>query len=298
MSAIPSSRLQGKFALVTASTQARLDPPRALLRSYAHAQPHSVVALQGIGLATALRLLQEGATVLISSRKQSSVDQALEYLRRQPHVDATRVAGVICHVGKREDIASLVASACRFSRSSRSIPASDSKLIDIVVSNAAVNPAAGPILETDTSVVDKVLDINLKSAIELVKEARPHLKSRASIVFVSSYTAYSPSPPIGMYAVSKTALLGLTRALAEELGGTEDRIRVNAVAPGIVPTKFSQALVANQEGREHFKALSMLKDLGKPEEIASVIAFLSSEDASYVTGESVLVAGGMVASRL
>ena len=82
------------------------------------------------------------------------------------------------------------------------------------------------------------------------------------------------------------------------LGATEDRIRVNAVAPGIVPTKFSEALVANEEGREHFKSLTMLRELGRPEEIASVIAFLSSEDASYVTGESVLVAGGMVASRL
>ena len=256
--------------------------------------PHS----QGIGLATALRLLQEGAIVLISSRKQSSVDEALEYLRKQPHVDPSRLSGVVCHVGKREDIASLVASACRFARSSCPVSDSDSKSIDIVVSNAAVNPAAGPILETDRAVVDKVLDINLKSAIELVKEVRPHLKSRASIVFVSSYTAYSPSPPIGMYAVSKTALLGLTRALAEELGATEDRIRVNAVAPGIVPTKFSEALVANEEGREHFKSLTMLRELGRPEEIASVIAFLSSEDASYVTGESVLVAGGMVASRL
>lgn len=226
------------------------------------------------------------------------MDEALEHLRQQPHVDPSRVAGVVCHVGKREDIVALVESACRFARSSRSTPVSGSKLIDIVVSNAAVNPAAGPILETDMSVVDKVLDVNLKSAIELIKEVRPHLKSRASIVFVSSYTAYSPSPPIGMYAVSKTALLGLTRALAEELGATEDRIRVNAVAPGIVPTKFSHALVASDEGREHFKALTMLKDLGTPGEIASVIAFLSSEDASYVTGETVLVAGGMVASRL
>ena len=268
---VPSSRLRGKFALVTASTQ-------------------------GIGLATALRLLQEGATVFISSRKQSSVDQALQYLRRQPHIDPERVSGVVCHVGKREDIVGLVALACEFARSS--LQGSDSKLIDIVVSNAAVNPAAGPILETDRAVIDKVLDVNLKSAIELIKQVRPHLKRHASIVLISSYTAYSPSPPIGMYAVSKTALLGLNRALAEELGGTEDRIRVNAVAPGIVPTKFSQALVANEESRSYFREATMLKDLGTPEQIASVIAFLSSADAGYITGECILVAGGMVASRL
>lgn len=265
-------RLAGKFAIVTASTA-------------------------GIGLYTALRLLQEGARVMISSRKQSSVDQALSFLREQPHVDPSRVHGVVCHVGSPQQLEAMVQEAVRFARRTGNASNAD-ECIDIVVSNAAVNPAAGPILETDTAVIDKVLDINLKSAIEFVKQVRPYLRPRASVVFVSSYTAYNPSPPIGMYAVSKTALLGLTRALAEELGGTEARIRVNAVAPGIVPTNFSQALVANEESRAHFEDATMLKALGRPEEIASVVAFLSSEDASYVTGECVLVAGGMVASRL
>lgn len=101
-----------------------------------------------------------------------------------------------------------------------------------------------------------------------------------------------------MYAISKTALLGLTKALAEELGSTEERIRVNAVAPGIVPTKFAAALVSDEESRQYFKEKTMLKELGTPEKIAGVVAFLSSEDAAYVTGECVLAAGGMVASRL
>lgn len=274
-SAPPSQRLRTKCAIVTASTA-------------------------GIGLYTALRLLQEGATVLISSRKQSSVDKAVEFLARQPHVDSSRVKGVVCHVGSGEHLGSLVDEAVGwFARCKEGAnETGDTKLVDIVVSNAAVNPSAGPILDTDSAVIDKVLDINVKSAIELVKRVRPHLAKSASIVFISSYTAYNPSPPIGMYAISKTALLGLTRALAEELGGTEDRIRVNAVAPGIVPTNFSQALVANEESRSWFVEKTMLKRLGRAEDIAGVVAFLASEDAGYVTGECVLVAGGMVASRL
>jgi len=113
----------------------------------------------------------------------------------------------------------------------------------------------------------------------------------SSIVFVSSYTAFNPTAPIAMYAVSKTALLGLTKALAEELG--PDGIRVNCVAPGIVPTKFAAALVASPELEEANKAKTLLGRLGTPEDIAGAVAFLVSSDAGYVTGETLVVAGGM-----
>lgn len=117
--------------------------------------------------------------------------------------------------------------------------------LDILVSNAAVNPFAGALLDTPDDAIDKILDINVKSALILAREAVPHMRPGSSIVFVSSVTALNPAGPIAMYAVSKTALLGLTKGLAAELG--PQGIRVNCLAPGIVPTKFSSALVESPE---------------------------------------------------
>jgi dehydrogenase/reductase SDR family member 4 len=138
--------------------------------------------------------------------------------------------------------------------------------------------------------MDKILSINIRSAVNLVREATPHMRPGGSIVIISSYTAFNPAPPIALYAVSKTALLGLTKALADELAPD---LRVNCVAPGIVPTKFSAALVASAELEEASAASTLLKRLGRPEDIAAAAAFLASVDASYITGETVVVAGGM-----
>lgn len=257
-------RLESKVALVTASSA-------------------------GIGLATAERFLQEGARVAISSRNQSHVDSAVSYLTQDRGFTRSHVLGVVCHVGRESDVKNLVEQTLQYFQTQR---------IDVVVSNAAVNPAAGPLMETGDDVIDKILDINVKSAIRLIRCVSPFLARRGSVVLISSYTAFNPSPPIGMYAVSKTALLGLTKALAEELSDQERKIRVNCVAPGIVPTKFADALVATPEMRAHFEDKTLLKELGTPEKIASVVAFLASEDASYMTGETLVVSGGMMASRL
>ncbi|KDD75307.1 hypothetical protein H632_c753p0 [Helicosporidium sp. ATCC 50920] len=121
------------------------------------------------------------------------------------------------------------------------------------------------------------------------------MRRGSSIVYVSSFAAYQPSAPIAMYAVSKTALLGLTKAMAAELG--PQGIRVNAVCPGVVPTKFAAALVANRELEERAKQAVFLNRLGRGEDMAAAVAFLVSPDADYVTGESLVVAGG-VQSRL
>jgi dehydrogenase/reductase SDR family member 4 len=257
-----SSRLESKVAIVTASTA-------------------------GIGLAIAERFLEDGAKVAISSRKQSHVDDTLSYLIEERGYDRSRVLGVVCHVGKESDVKALVEQTLTYFTTQK---------IDVVVSNAAVNPVAGPLVETPDDVIDKILDINVKAAIRLIRCVSPWLAPRASVVFISSYTAFTPSPPIGMYAVSKTALLGLTKAFAEEL--SDGKIRVNCVAPGIVPTKFADALVATEEMREYFRNKTMLKELGTPEKIAGVVAFLASDDSGYMTGETLVVSGGMIASRL
>ncbi|GFR40523.1 hypothetical protein Agub_g1092 [Astrephomene gubernaculifera] len=246
-------RLVGKVALVTAATA-------------------------GIGLATAERLAQEGASVFICSRKQSNVDETVAALRSR----GLEVAGCACHVGSAEQRRQLVEQCVKRYGG-----------LDMLVSNAAVNPGAGPLAETPPDVIDKILDINIKSAVLLVQEALPHLLRRpgASIVFVSSVTAFNPAAPIAMYAVSKTALLGLTKGLAAELGPRG--VRVNCVAPGIVPTKFSAALVQTPELAARQAEGTLLRRLGRPQEQAAAVAFLVSPDAAYVTGETLVVAGGM-----
>ncbi|PRW59949.1 tropinone reductase-like 3 [Chlorella sorokiniana] len=249
--AVKCRRLEGKVAIVTASTA-------------------------GIGLGIVRRLAAEGARVVVSSRKQQSVDETVAQLRAEGH----SVAGTACHVGDPAALQRLVQFALDTYGSG----------IDILVSNAAVNPAAGPILDMEESALRKIVDINIVSAVLLCKAAAPHLNPGGSIIFVSSYTAFNPAPPIAMYAVSKTALLGLTKALAEERAGQQ---RVNCVCPGIVPTKFAAALVASPELEEANKSRTLVGRLGTPGDMAAAVAFLASDDAAYITGEAIVVAGGM-----
>lgn len=244
-------RFEGKVALVTAATA-------------------------GIGLGIAQRLGEEGAKVVICSRKQNNVDDTLNALKEK----GVECTGCVCHVGNRQHLQKFVQLAI-----------DTYGQIDVLVSNAAVNPASGPLLSIPESAIDKTLEINIKAAIMLVRETAPHLTRGASIVFISSYTAFHPSQPLAIYAVSKTAVVGLTKALSDELG--PKGIRVNCVAPGIVPTKFASALVENPELREQQRTANALKRLGTPQDMAAAVAYLSSDDASYVTGESLVVAGGL-----
>lgn len=248
---------------------------------------------------------------MLCSRRQRNVDAALAYLKSK---GVSRAVGTAAHVGKEEDIQRLLDLAA-------SSFGADTK-IDVLVSNAAVNPFAGSILDTPPEAVDKVLEINLKSAIALCRLVVPRMPTdgSAAVVFVSSITAFRPEAPLGVYAVSKTALVALSRALAEELAPA---VRVNCVAPGTVPTKFAAALTDDTPGaggggdgsesgsgssgagggaivspREIAISRTLLGRLGTPEDMAAAVAFLASGDASYVTGECLVVAGGMMASRL
>ncbi|KAG1653274.1 hypothetical protein FOA52_009166 [Chlamydomonas sp. UWO 241] len=247
----PCQRLEGKVALIAGGTA-------------------------GIGLATAERLGAEGASVFICSRKQANVDEALTHLRSKGVV----CAGVPCHVGKIEQLKAFVDAAVK-----------EYGRIDCLIQNAAVNPTIGRIVDTPPEAIDKLFEINVKVAVLLVKFALPHMRAGASVVFISSITAFNPPMPIGMYAVSKTALLGLTKGLAAELG--PEGIRVNCVAPGIVPTKFADYLVKDPELAKAQAEATYLGRLGTPNDMAAAVAYLVSDDASYVTGETLVVSGGM-----
>lgn len=243
-------RFEGKVALVTASTQ-------------------------GIGFAIAERLGLEGASVIISSRKQKNVDEAVEQLKAR----GIKAIGVVCHVSNAQQRKNLIdRSIQRYGK------------IDVVVSNAAVNPSVETILETEEAILDKLWETNVKSSILLLKDAVPHMPKGSSIIFISSMSAFLPQPSLTMYGVTKTALVGLTKALALEMAPD---IRVNCVAPGTVPTHFASYLTTNNDVKEAIEGLTLLKRLGTTEEIAAATAFLASDDASYITGETLVVSGGM-----
>lgn len=245
-------RLEGKVAIVTASTL-------------------------GIGFAIAERLGHEGAHVVVSSRKQKQVDSAVENLKKQ----GLSVLGLACHVGIKEDRTRLIVETVKKFGG-----------IDILVSNAAVNPLFGPTFEATEESWDKIFDINIKSAFLLSKEVVPYLEKRGggNIVFVSSIGGYNPFPLIALYSVSKTALLGLVKALVPQCASMN--IRVNAIAPGIIKTRFSESLWKDPNVEKTASAQIPMQRYGLPEECSGAVAFLVSDDASYITGETIVMAGG------
>jgi len=246
-------RLDGKVAVVTASTE-------------------------GIGFAIARRLAQDGAKVVVSSRRKKNVEKAVKQLQSED----LDVHGLVCHVGKAEDRHRLVEETTKTYGG-----------IDILVNNAGMNASFGPLLDTPEDKWDKIFDINVKAGFYLTSEVVPHIEKRGggSVVFVSSITGLSPMPMIGAYSISKTAILGMVKALAPELGAMN--IRVNCICPGIIKTHFSQALTANDYILEETLKQTPLKRLGTPEDCSGVVSFLVSEDAAYITGENIANAGGM-----
>ncbi|XP_008224741.1 PREDICTED: tropinone reductase-like 3 [Prunus mume] len=243
-------RFEGKVAIVTASTQ-------------------------GIGFAIAERLGLEGASVVISSRKQKNVDEAVQTLK----AEGIEVFGVVCHVSNEEQRKNLISKTVqKYGK------------IDVVVSNAAANPSIDTILQTKESVLDKLWEINVKASILLLKDADPHLKKGSSVVIISSIAGYHPPASMAMYGVTKTALLGLTKALAADMA---PNTRVNCVAPGFVPTNFASYITETDAVRKSLEEQTLLNRLGTTGDMAAAAAFLASDDASYITGETVVVAGGM-----
>jgi dehydrogenase/reductase SDR family protein 4 len=227
-----------------------------------------------IGRAIAERLCEEGASVLLCSRKKKNVDETVNEMRAR----GFDVHGMTCNVADIKEQEAFVQKAVDLWGK-----------IDVVVANAGVNPAAGPTLSTSSAAYDKTMGINVKSVFELVALAEPHLNKGASLLFVSSTAAYQPSQPLGIYGVSKTALVSLTKVLAQELG--PKGIRVNALCPGLVRTRFASALWKSDIGKQQRESL-WLRRLGDPVDMAGPASFMLSEDASFMTGESLVVSGG------
>lgn len=214
--------------------------------------------------------------MFISSRKEANVKKAIDTLRSE----GLDVDGCVCHVGKKEDRSRLF-----------DMVQDKHGGLDFLVSNAAVNPSFGPTIDTPEEAWDKIFEINVKASFLLTREALPLIERRGggSIVYISSVGGYQGFHGIGAYSISKTALLGLTKVLATELAPS---IRVNCICPGVIRTNFSKAMTDIEGGEELIKSITPMRRIGKPDEIAGAAAFLCSDDSSYMTGESIVIAGG------
>jgi NAD(P)-dependent dehydrogenase (short-subunit alcohol dehydrogenase family) len=223
---------------------------------------------RGIGFAVAQRLIDEGASVVITGRKQESLDAAIAELGPR----ASAIAGKADDPDHRADVFAHIAD--RHGR------------LDHLVNNAGINPSYGPVLEVDPGIAHKILAVNVIGTLEWTRDAVAAGLSR-SVVNLSSISGLSAAPNIAFYGVSKAAIINLTIQLAHELA---PGIRVNAVAPAVIKTAFARALY---EGREaEVSATYPLKRLGEPADVAGPVAFLLSEDAAWITGQTVVIDGG------
>jgi len=235
-------------------------------------------ASKGIGEAMARGMAEAGAKVVVSSRKQEAVDEvALAFIK-----DGFSATGIACNMGNFDDIQALVEKTVDVYAG-----------VDIIVNNAAVNPVYGPVLKTDAGVFDKIIDTNLKGPFELAKLCYPIMKERGggSIINISSTAGLTPWQGIGIYSVSKAALIHLSKILAKELGPAG--IRVHAVCPGLIKTKLSEALWSDEKVMKQVLHETPLQRIGMPDDLAGLAVFLASEASSHMTGGVYVVDGGM-----
>ena len=221
-------------------------------------------ASRGIGRAIAETFAREGAWVVICGRRQDTLDSVA-------HEIGPRAMPLVCHVGHPEEIQTLVDTAL-----------AELGRIDILINNAATNVAQGPCLQTTEAQFDKMIDINLKSAFRLTNAVAPGMCERRSgaIVNIASISGIRPQHHGMLYSMTKAALIMMTQSYALELG--PQGVRVNAIAPGLVQTKLS----------EYYWKDGTTKPLGQPREIAEVALMLASDDASFMTGQTLVVDGG------
>lgn len=234
-------------------------------------------ASKGIGQAIAELYAAAGARVVVSSRKQDAVDAVAKSITDK----GQHALAIACNVSDANDVEQLI---------TQTIAAYGS--IDILVNNAAANPAFGPVVQTDGSAFDKIMNVNVKAPFELAKKVYPYMKEKksGSVINISSVGGIRPEYGLGIYSVSKAALISLTKVMAKEWG--DDNIRANVICPGLIKTKFSEALWSNEKIMGMMMKMLPIKRVGTPEEIAALALFLASDASAYCTGSVFTADGG------
>jgi NAD(P)-dependent dehydrogenase (short-subunit alcohol dehydrogenase family) len=233
---------------------------------------------RGIGEAIARSLARHGAKVVVASRKADGLEAVAAAIR----AEGGEAVAVTAHMGYPEQVDALVARALdAFGR------------VDVLVNNAATNPYFGPMMNLDWGAWDKTFDVNVKGYFAATRAVVRHLLDRGapgSIINVASVVGLRGSPLQGIYGMTKAAVISMTRTLAMELGGA--RIRVNAIAPGLVDTKFAAALTTDDEVRARVMQRTALGRIGTPEDISGAALYLASDASSFMTGHVLTVDAG------
>jgi dehydrogenase/reductase SDR family member 4 len=255
MSPVATFALDGKVAIVTGGSR-------------------------GIGRSIALALAEHGASVVVSARKAPDIEQVV----REIESAGGKALGVEANVRDAAALQNLVEqTVARFGR------------LDVLVNNAGTNPVFGQTLEIEERAWDTVMNTNVKAPWLLARLCVPHLKAAGggSIINVSSTAGVRVSRGLGAYSVSKAALIMLTKVLAVELG--KDKIRVNAIAPGLIRTEFSRALWENADILQNTLQGSPLGRIGEADETAGAVVFFASDAASFITGQTLVQDAGGIA---
>lgn len=234
-------------------------------------------ACRGIGKSIALLFADAGADVVLSCRNHHHLEEVAAEIRQT----GRKALPVAAHTRKVGDLENLVARVM-----------AEFGGIDILVNNAATNPAMGAVLDMDEKVYDQIMDTNLKGYTLLSQLVGKLMRGKGggNIINISSIGGITPGPGLGLYSISKSAVIMLTKVLAVELGAYN--IRVNAIAPGIVKTRFSEALWRNTVLLDEVMSRIPLNRLSEPEEVARIALFLASEASAMVTGQTIVIDGG------
>lgn len=237
-------------------------------------------ASRGIGFGVAAELLRRGANVVVTARKAGPLEEAAEQLRGLGY--SGKVVAVAGNSGEAEARAEQVATAVAQFGS-----------LDVLINNTGINPVYGSLMEADLDAVRKIFDVNVVAALGYVQEAHRAWMGEhgGAVVNVASVAGLRSTGVIAAYGASKAALIRLTEELAWQLG---PKIRVNAVAPGVIKTKFADALYSADE--EAAAAVYPMKRLGSPEDVAALIGFLASSESAWITGTTIRVDGGLLST--
>jgi NAD(P)-dependent dehydrogenase (short-subunit alcohol dehydrogenase family) len=256
MTTMPNFDLSGKVALITGASR-------------------------GIGEALALAFAAAGAKLVLASRKQEGLDQVAQQIR----AGGGEALALAAHTGDPAAVNRLVEEAVAVFGG-----------VDILVNNAATNPHFGPLLSADESHWEKILDVNVRGYFRLAKACAPSMQARGGgkIINMASIAGKRPHPGMGIYCVSKAAVLMLTEVLAAELAA--DNIQVNAIAPGFVKTKFSSAIWGDPSRHEAILRTIPQHRLAEADELTGIALYLASPASSFTTGATFIIDGGQLIS--